>query len=277
MIALIDADSIVHICAWHHRLMRSEDGDALDASVDTTINNILLTAGATGYYGVLSCRTSECFRTERYKYAPYKGSREEKPDWFQQWAPLIKYRMREQWGFFHIPALEADDVVCFLAAYHRTLPGHSGGAYIVCSPDKDLDQIPGAHYDYSAKNRQYRVSEEDANLHLWLQMLQGDETDNVAGIPGVGPDKAKKLLAGVEYIRRRSVVEAAYVKYFGGHYGHLIFAETYDCIRLLDGEHPMTDQYRPELRQACLTQYRQYTPVIRAPTSAAGVFQDLFG
>lgn len=56
---------------------------------------------------------------------------------------------------------------------------------IICSIDKDLDGIPGWHYNFS-KNRKadgtYIVSEVNANRFFYKQILSGDSTDNIPGM-----------------------------------------------------------------------------------------------
>ncbi len=80
---------------------------------------------------------------------------------------------------------------------------------LICSIDKDLNQIPGWKFDlYKAKTgevdqygrdvKKYRglhyVSEESAKKLLWLQMLTGDTADNIKGVHGIGPKTAEKIL-----------------------------------------------------------------------------------
>ena len=49
------------------------------------------------------------------------------------------------------------------------------------------------HYNYQ-KAEFLHTSPEQANLFLWKQVLMGDSTDNIPGIPGVGVNTAEKLL-----------------------------------------------------------------------------------
>ena len=68
---------------------------------------------------------------------------------------------------------------------------------IILSTDKDFDQLPGRHYN-PTKQELYTVSEEDATRFLYEQILTGDRVDNIIGLKGVGPVKAKKALAGLD-------------------------------------------------------------------------------
>jgi 5'-3' exonuclease len=65
---------------------------------------------------------------------------------------------------------------------------------IICTIDKDLDMIPGWHYNLESKE-EYWVDEEEATYNFYYQLLMGDITDNIQGVPGIGKVKAKKILA----------------------------------------------------------------------------------
>lgn len=65
--------------------------------------------------------------------------------------------------------------------------------YIICSIDKDLNCIPGRHY-HLKNNELYMVSEMEAIKLFYTQLLSGDPSDNVPGLPGIGPKKAAAAL-----------------------------------------------------------------------------------
>ena len=84
---------------------------------------------------------------------------------------------------------EADDMVRIWAEECRAV----GRDYVICSIDKDLKCIPGKHWH--TKNRVlFNVSDEAALRHYYEQLLKGDPTDNIPGVPLVGEVKATKLL-----------------------------------------------------------------------------------
>lgn len=64
---------------------------------------------------------------------------------------------------------------------------------IVMSNDKDLDQLPGRHYNWR-RNSFYTMSGSEALASLYRQGLTGDSTDNIPGIRGLGPKTAQKLV-----------------------------------------------------------------------------------
>lgn len=67
---------------------------------------------------------------------------------------------------------------------------------VICSIDKDLDQVVGRHYDF-VKDVAYEVDKERAVRFFYFQLLTGDRTDNIPGIEGIGAAKAEKVLAGI--------------------------------------------------------------------------------
>ena len=67
-------------------------------------------------------------------------------------------------------------------------------ACILVSIDKDLDTVPGWHYNYDKKIT-YFVTPEEASYNFYYQLLVGDSSDNIKGAVGVGPAKAKKILS----------------------------------------------------------------------------------
>jgi DNA polymerase-1 len=80
------------------------------------------------------------------------------------------------------PTLEADDALGIAATQE---PGN-----VICSPDKDMRQIPGTLFDM--KETMSVTKEEGDRWHL-IQTLAGDQTDGYAGVPGIGIKRAVTL------------------------------------------------------------------------------------
>lgn len=238
VLALIDADAIIWIIGYNHRdtlvpeAMRSAAEDLL---------RVMLTKVRANYY--LGAFSGKSFRHNQYKYQQYKGNRKEKPDWFYKAEEVIEPHLCTEWGFDKFSTFEADDIISIVAELERNT---SSGRYVICSPDKDLRQVPGLHYDYTKEtNEVIGVTEEQAEFNLLLQMLTGDDTDNVAGVPGLGDVKAKKLLAETDPIMHKMVVRNAYCRYFGSYYGNIIHDETLATLQLLSTRHPLYHLYYP--------------------------------
>jgi 5'-3' exonuclease len=81
-----------------------------------------------------------------------------------------------------MPTLEADDA---LGIYATQYPDN-----VLCSPDKDMRQIPGRLFDM--KESHFITREEGDRWHF-IQTLAGDQTDGYAGVPGYGIKTAAKL------------------------------------------------------------------------------------
>ncbi len=59
--------------------------------------------------------------------------------------------------------------------------------------DMAMRQVPGKHYNF-VKKEFYEVDEETGLRNFYTQLLTGDTSDNIKGIAGIGPVKAKKAL-----------------------------------------------------------------------------------
>jgi len=67
----------------------------------------------------------------------------------------------------------------------------------IVSIDKDLDMIPGWHYNH-VKEVLYYVTEWDAIYNFYYQLLIGDPSDNIKGAKGIGKAKAARILEDCE-------------------------------------------------------------------------------
>lgn len=122
-------------------------------------------------------------------FPAYKANRPPKPEHYQ----AVRDYLINVWGAIDCGDIEADDAM--------GLAMEEG--CIICTIDKDLDVVPGMHYNFvkavSEKESDraaslYDVTLDDANYFFFKQVLTGDSTDNIAGVDGIGPVKAKKLL-----------------------------------------------------------------------------------
>lgn len=121
--------------------------------------------------------------------APYKGNRDpdHKPHWYQQ----IRNYLTSEWGARVVTGREADDE-CSIIGWQHIHQGDPDG-YVIATIDKDLDQIPGWHYNYH-KQVFYKQSADDAERFFWEQCLSGDATDGIPGCTKVGTVGAKRLI-----------------------------------------------------------------------------------
>lgn len=260
MTALIDADPLVYVIGWQYRdqlpdLMSIRD---VQNSCDAMISQLLTRVRADRYVGSFSSEKS--FRNRIYKYNPYKGSRRDKEQWVLNWEEVIKDHLRDKWFFVTPYDLEADDLLATAAAI--LLP-----PYIVCSPDKDMRQIPGLHFNPGKEDAvPVQITSEEADYAFWLQVLMGDDTDCVAGIPGIGEVKAKKILEqAYDPMMRPNVVRSAYVKNFGPYYGREIWEQTVDTIQLLCPSHSHWLYYGKNLMELIKSSAHPFKDTVESP------------
>jgi hypothetical protein len=131
------------------------------------------------------------FRYKVAKLKPYKGNRLEdaKPHHYQ----AIRNYLSQDWDAKVIHGREADDECSILA--HQLWDKKDYDGFAIATIDKDLDQIPGHHYDY-AKHVWYFVGDTYAKEFFWRQCLSGDATDNIGGVHKLGSKGAEKLVRG---------------------------------------------------------------------------------
>ncbi|MEL7975109.1 DNA polymerase I [Isoptericola sp. F-RaC21] len=139
------------------------------------------------------------FRTERFP--EYKGNRDATPEVFRGQVPLIK----EVLEALRIPALqregiEADDILATLAREGR----EAGFDVLVCSGDRDSLQLvtdevtvlyPKRGVSELARMTPAAVAEKygvPPEQYPDLAALVGESSDNLPGVPGVGPKTAAK-------------------------------------------------------------------------------------
>jgi 5'-3' exonuclease len=130
------------------------------------------------------------FRINLAKTAVYKGNRvAAKPIHYE----ALREYLKEVWSAEVVYGEEADDAMA-IEQWKAVQMGEEE-ATCICTIDKDLDMVPGYHYNFVTDNMYY-VTEQEGQLWFYTQLLMGDPTDNIIGIQGVGPKKAEKLLAG---------------------------------------------------------------------------------
>ena len=122
----------------------------------------------------------------RKKILPdYKGHRNrKKPCGYKR---VIK-ALKDTYEVIIMPTLEADDAMGIYSTKH---PGN-----IICSPDKDMRQIPGRLYNMEELT--LINEQEGAKWHL-VQSMAGDQTDGYSGIPGIGVKRATTLFESKGY------------------------------------------------------------------------------
>ena len=148
------------------------------------------------YMAVMFDTGKKTFRHDRYE--SYKATRKPPPDDLLPQIPIIK-RLVNAMGIkvFELEGYEADDL---LATFSRVLT-KSGEVYIITF-DKDLLQLVddkrfvvnpygGNLYDAESIRKIYGINPKQV---VDLLAIMGDASDNIPGIPGFGPKRARKLI-----------------------------------------------------------------------------------
>lgn len=180
-LALLDCDIFVYRVGFASE--DSEEHFAIARVTDLVNDIVFQQLACDDYKAYITGRGN--FRNDVAITAPYKGNRKDmkKP---KHYNALRKHLQRL--GAQLVEGMEADDAIAIEATNMRD------SCYIV-SIDKDLDQVPGYHYNF-VKKEEYYVTDEEGLLSFYKQILTGDKVDNIIGIKGVGPVKAAKLLEG---------------------------------------------------------------------------------
>lgn len=155
------------------------------------------------------------FRNELY--SEYKANRDEQPEDISQAIPYVYEIVKG----FNIPIItmenyEADDVIGTIAKKAEK----QGFEVFMVTPDKDYAQLVSDKvfmYKPKRKGDEVEILGKKEILEQWkikrvdqvidVLGLQGDASDNIPGIPGIGPKTAIKLLS--EFDSLEGVIENA--------------------------------------------------------------------
>jgi 5'-3' exonuclease len=194
---LIDGDILVYRAGFAaEKIEIGEDGEKLLRvepvenalhNVDKSMYKLLMALKATSYEVFLTATADDT--NFRLKIDPnYKKNR------IRQRKPIYYHQVREhlfnKWDAQIVKGAEADDAlgVAQVNATEET---------VICSIDKDLNMIPGNHYNI-AKDFFYTIDPWEARFMFYSQILTGDRVDNIPGLTGIGPIKANKILQDCE-------------------------------------------------------------------------------
>lgn len=134
-------------------------------------------------------------------YPEYKGNRvQARPEHLI----AVKQHLVNKWGACLAEGCEADDLISVDACQANK----DEREVLIVHVDKDLDQIPGVHYNWEMSGsingkrwlkpaRRYHISPQEGLKFFYRQLLTGDTADNIKGVKGIGPKKADKILEGL--------------------------------------------------------------------------------
>lgn len=187
MSLLIDADYIVYKCcaATETEIDFGEDLIVVTSNfseaysyVERELANI---ANDLGHFDDSILFFSDSTNFRKSLDPDYKGHRNrKKPCGYKR----VINKLKEEYHVVVMPTLEADDAIGIYATKEQ---GH-----IICSPDKDMRQIPGDLYDLS--EGVVTITKEEGDRWHLIQAMAGDQTDGYAGVPTIGIKRADAIL-----------------------------------------------------------------------------------
>lgn len=201
---LIDANSIIH--RSFHALPPLTAPDGTPSGAIYGIGSILLKLwreDRPDYAAALFDRPEPTFRDERY--AEYKAQRPPAPD--ELITQIIEaHNLFKAFGIrtFEKPGYEADDLIATLAEKFK---GTDGLQVVILTGDRDTLQLVEGNslvvqtfnkgvsdttiYNAAAVKEKYGL---DPGQLINYKALVGDASDNIKGVPGVGPKTAVELI-----------------------------------------------------------------------------------
>ena len=176
-VALIDMDFMIYSVAFSAK--DASEQIAKNRLTEWLTEIVYMQLNCDDFKAHLTGKTN--FRNDIAVTHPYKGNRKDvvRPEHFDA---LRKHA--ERLGATVSVNEEADDTVAIES---------TKADYWIVHVDKDLNQLPGWHYN-PVKCEEYYVTEEEGMYSFYLQLLTGDRTDNIVGLKGIGPVKAAKIL-----------------------------------------------------------------------------------
>ena len=195
---LIDGSNYVYRAFYAIRELSNSKGFPTNAIYGfTTMLLKLLKDWKPEYIAIAFDVKGPTFRHDAFE--AYKATRKATPDSLIPQIPFIKDIVRG----FSIPVLEqqgieADDIIGTLARKYAEI----GIKTVIVSGDKDMmqlisddiimiDTMKDVTYDVEAVKKRFGVGPEKV---VEILGLAGDQSDNIPGVPGIGPKNAQRLI-----------------------------------------------------------------------------------
>lgn len=226
-ICLLDADSILFIVTHNKKGDLVKTLEDCKKYTDEFLESLFRLTQSTHY--ILFLTTGK--QSFRYKVDPkYKSNRvhREKPQFLDQVKDYLVTEYHAKYDFNY----ESDDLVCISKNYLKNK--YPEDEVFISSPDKDILNLEGKHYDYR-KNIWVETTEQEADLAFFTDLLTGQSGDGIQGIPFVGIKTAKKILEAkrADNPHYSELVFTEYIKYFGVHLGIQEFGKNYSLLKMI--------------------------------------------
>lgn len=234
MIAIIDADTLLYAVG------------SIDANqsfitniMDNKIKNILNSLNI--YNALIIIQGNRNFR-KKYDINYKKHRISDKPKYYN----ILRQHLIKNHNPFVANNVETDDVCAIAASYCRSISCD----YVLVHIDKDLNQIPGKHYNYNS-NKLYDITEHTGMYNLCIQIIKGDVTDSkITGIRGYGQKKAEKLLNDDSEYHLLTKVFNEYITIYGES-GIDKFHNSYKILKLIEDYPKITKKLKIRIDTIC--------------------------
>jgi len=233
-IAIIDGDSII-FSACHPMKELDSNGEPVKREnkyvykekfeedvykgVDYILTKICKETKAKSYIGFLQGKNNFRYTI----YPEYKANRKKRDPlkWYQE----CKEYMVSLWKFNIFDGAETDDFVNITRLKTKDS--------FICAIDKDLLALEGIHWNWRT-SQWITINHTNAVYNFWLDMISGQNGDNIKGLPKRGEVYAKKLYDNVDESIYSSVALKAYTDHFGQNKGINEFYKNYKCLHILE-------------------------------------------
>lgn len=202
-LVLLDAHALIHRAYHAVPPLNAPDGRPINAvyGFASTIIHVIKELSPT-YLAIAFDEKGPIFRDELF--AAYKGTRAPTPDDLKAQFPIARELATAlglpYWG---VPGFEADDLIGTLAkqAQAKNIPS------MIVTGDQDLYQLVnhlirvyniGRGLNHAEVMDEERVKEKyglSPSQLVDYKALRGDSSDNIPGVPGVGPKTAQQLIS----------------------------------------------------------------------------------
>lgn len=197
-ICLIDGSGYIFRAFYGLPPLNAPDGTPVNAVYGFTNMFLKLTAKiGCDYTLVLFDAKRRNFRNDIFP--EYKATRREIPEDLIPQFPIIHDAVSAlRLNFLEMDGFEADDLI----ATYAKMALDDGMEVVVVSGDKDLMQLirPGVEFYDPMKDKFFTAEDVKEKFGVYpdrvvdVQALSGDSTDNVPGVPGIGPKTAAELV-----------------------------------------------------------------------------------
>lgn len=183
---LIDGDILVYRAGFSSE-KKTPEGLHIEpvanaySNIKRMIRNILFECNSTDY-GIYLTASNDETNFRKVLYPAYKENRKKykRPEHYD----AIRSYLSDHYNCITVSGIEADDALS-IDQYQNLLYDSKGqllnSSTIIASIDKDLDIVPGNHYNF-VKDKHYFMSQIEGLRLFYKQILTGDRVDNIPPI-----------------------------------------------------------------------------------------------